>query len=78
MGTTQWRKYAVEELPLPDFSKLDKETLSTLEDLVDERSGLEISTHPSEVKAIERQLDEIVFSLYGLTTREVELVEAGI
>jgi type I restriction-modification system DNA methylase subunit len=78
MGTTQWRKYAVEELPLPDFSNLKPDILSNLERLVDERSDLDLSTSPREVKAIESEIDQIVYSLYGLSAEEVELVEAGI
>lgn len=74
MGTTQWRKYAVEELPLPDFSNVNLATLSRLEHLVDERNALEVSKSPERVRRIEREIDEIVNEMYGLSEDQVRFL----
>jgi hypothetical protein len=78
MGTTQWRKYAIEELPLPDLPNIDEAVLLRLERLVDERAELMVSKSPAEVSELQRQLDELVFSLYGLSSSEIETLRAGL
>ncbi len=76
MGTTQWRKYAVEELPVPDLSKVDSKIVERLENLVDERSALQVKTSPQEVFELETEIDHLVFQLYGLSNEEIEILKA--
>lgn len=78
MGTTQWKKFAVEKLPIPDFSLVDTSVLSRIEELVDSRGGLSHIESPVEVITIEAELDRIVFELYGLNEKHVELIEASL
>ncbi len=78
MGTTQWRKYAVEDLPLPDFSKVEPKLLSMLEILVDKRNALDNSNEHVEGQELEGRINQIVYSLYGLSAEEIEIVEAGV
>jgi type I restriction-modification system DNA methylase subunit len=75
MGTTQWRKYAVEQLPLPDFSKLDPQIVLRIEHLVDNRIQ---TAFGEKVHDLEAQLNQLVYSLYGLQDDQIELVEAGL
>lgn len=77
MGTTQWRKYAVEELPLPKFSNVNAGILAELERLVDQRLDLDLTTSPVEASEIERKIDQIVFSMYGLSPEEIKMIVAG-
>lgn len=76
MGTTQWRKYAVEEFPVPDLDNVDHEVVKHLENLVDQRCRLQLKTSPQEVNELESQINQHVFELYGLNNDQIELVKS--
>ena len=78
MGTTQWRKYAVEQIPLPNLPNLDSLVASTIEGLVDSRMRLSATEDWDQVQKLETQLNKQVFALYGLGADQIELVEAGL
>jgi hypothetical protein len=78
MGTTQWRKYAVEELPIPNFDLVEQEDLRKLESLVDQRNQLTQLHSKVETQSLENEIDQIVYRIYGLSEADVELIKAGV
>lgn len=69
--------YEIEQLPLPKLDTQEKIMLSTqIESLVDEiLSGKEID-QKTDSKAIEIQIDILVYKLFGLSEEEVKIIEA--
>lgn len=76
MGTTQWRKYAVENIPIPDFEKAPKALLESLVFLVDKRLSLKMVESQNECFEIEKQIDKVVYELYSLGPEEVALIKS--
>ena len=76
MGTTQWRKYAVENIPVPDFGKVSKSILEKLVFLVDKRLSLKIADHASDCLELERQIDQVVYEIYSLSPEDISLIES--
>ena len=65
MGTTRWKKYKIEKLPVPHVSKM-------IEDKVDEFYRLYKQTLDVEWL---NKIDTILYELYGLTEEEIKIVE---
>ncbi|MEO0173616.1 MAG: Eco57I restriction-modification methylase domain-containing protein [candidate division WOR-3 bacterium] len=72
----------VERIPIPKISESQQKPIVDLVDKI-----LSLTQSPDyetnkqkreEVKAIEKQIDEIVYKLYGLTEEEVKLIEGGL
>ena len=76
MGTSQWRKHAVENIPVPDFSVVSKPLLNKLVGLVDKRLTLEISNDKTEAHDLDRQIDKVVYEIYFLSPEDIELIES--
>jgi len=76
MGTTQWRKYAVENIPVPDFTKVSKELKNKLVQLVDKRLEMKITERKSESLELEKEIDKVVYEIYSLNTEDISLIEA--
>jgi type I restriction-modification system DNA methylase subunit len=76
MGTTQWRKYAVENIPLPDFSKVSNELKDKLVQLVDKRLELKIIEHKTESLELEKEIDKVVYEIYSLGFEDIYLIES--
>lgn len=76
MGTSQWRKHAVENIPVPDFSDVSKSLLNKLVGLVDKRLTLEISNDKTEAHDLDRQIDKVVYEIYSLSPEDIELIES--
>lgn len=72
MGTTQWKKFAVELLPLPDWTACNSDVVQNIESLV---SKLEID--PEDLAA-QFELDQKVFEIYGITDEESKLILGSI
>jgi type I restriction-modification system DNA methylase subunit len=77
MGTNQWRKYAVENIPLPNFDSVPSSTSRELMSLVKKRLELSIASHPSECQLLEEEIDKVVYEIYSLTPKDIELIESG-
>ncbi|MEO0207416.1 MAG: Eco57I restriction-modification methylase domain-containing protein [candidate division WOR-3 bacterium] len=78
----RWIKQYVERIPIPKISESQQKPIVDLVDKI-----LSLTQSPDyetnkqkreEVKAIEKQIDEIVYKLYGLTEEEVKLIEGGL
>lgn len=72
MGTSRWKKYKIEQLPIcietPEKAHL-------IRDLEQEVTKLTLSPNEEEEKTIEKKIDSIVYALYNLTPNEIELIE---
>ena len=75
MGTSQWRKHAVENIPIPDFAKVPRNVLNKLVDLVDKRLTLKIADQKTEALDTESQIDKVVYEIYSLSPEEIALIE---
>ena len=72
MGLTQWKKFAVERIPVPDVSE---EFMSKMAVRVDEVQALKTSQDEEGASEAMRKIDEVVYDLYGLTEEEIAVVE---
>ena len=75
MGTTQWKKFAVENIPIPDFSRTPKALVSKLVTLVDKRLKMSIAEHQSESVELESEIDKVVYQIYSLNSEDIALIE---
>lgn len=80
MATIQWKKFALEKVPIP---KLNKDEQKPFVDLVDkilaitkDSDYLENPAKQAKVRDYEKQIDQLVYKLYGLTIEEIEIVES--
>ena len=76
MGTTQWKKFAVENIPIPDFTKVSKPLRNKLIDLVEKRLTLKITDHKTEALDLEKEIDKVVYAIYALSPEDIELIES--
>lgn len=74
MGTSRWKKYKIEQLPIcietPDNTHL-------VNDLEHEVAKLTLLPNTSSEKSIEKNIDNIVYELYNLTPEEIALIESS-
>lgn len=75
MGTTQWRQYAVEQLPIPPKEKVPPKTLSELIDLVERRCNLNLQDSLEEASTLEERMNGIVYGIFKLTPEDIEFIE---
>ncbi len=71
MGTTRWIKEYVSRFPLPNLPKPSQTELSTLVDLL--LAAKQAGDHPTAA-ALDREIDEQVAKLYGLTEEEIAVI----
>ena len=75
MGLPEWQKYTVERIPIPQLDKDgERPVVELVERLIAATSDVD-NERRQEVAAIERQVDQLVYSLYGLTEDEIAAVE---
>ena len=74
MGTNQWRKYAVEQIPIP---KRNQKNSTNIEKIVKKVEEVLILKH-KELDSFkpEQEIDHLVYKLYGLTPEEIEIIES--
>lgn len=71
MGTNRWKKYKIEQLPVPVPSAKDEKVLTKLVDKV-----LAVKNAKMDSSDIEKEIDAIVFKLYNLTFDEVKVIDS--
>jgi len=72
MGTLRWINNYVKLFPIPYMSDTCQQALVSLVDailVVKERD------HKADTSALESQIDQLVYKLYGLTEDEIAIVE---
>jgi hypothetical protein len=72
----------IEQLPIPNVGKNNKQLHDHLVKLVKEMLKLNKTPelrqrHAAEIAAIDREIDQLVYRLYGLTPEEIKIVEGA-
>ena len=64
--------YELEQIPIPtidvDFQKI-------LNDIIDGIVSLKMSNPNNDIIALEKEIDSIIYQLYGLTDAEIKIIE---
>ena len=71
MGLTEWTIVTVERLPIPRLGAREQNPLVRIVERI-----LDVGQSESDVRELERQIDRMVYSLYGLTAAEVASIES--
>ena len=69
------KKEHVEELPLPKAALNEPQKQKPVIELVDRILTAKAQNAESDTSALEREIDELVYALYGLTPEEIQIVE---
>ncbi len=72
-GTT-FTKGMINDLPIPEIKPNDRTKLVSH---VDQILAAKQRDASADTSALEREIDELVYALYGLTPEEIKLVEEG-
>ena len=72
MGTNRWLKYKIELLPIKDIYLKQQLPFITL---VDKILSAKKDNSKADTSAWEKEIDALVYGLYGLTEEEVRMVE---
>ena len=72
VGLTQWKKFAVERLPVPQISATKQRPFITL---VDHILSAKTADPKADTTEQEAEIDRLVYGLYGLTPKEIAAVE---
>ena len=75
LGLTQWKKFAVERIPIPKISAEEQEPFIGL---VDEILAAKAADATANTEPLEWQLDRLVYDLYGLTEEEDTAIERSL
>lgn len=70
MGTNRWKKYKIELLPIANASKAQENQLTGKVNAI-----LKAKAIGTDTAALEREIDDMVYRLYGLTYDEVLTIE---
>ena len=73
MGVTRWKRFAVETIPVPKLSASKQRPFVRLVDRILEAKASDPGADTSE---LEREIDRLVYELYGLTEEETAAVGA--
>ncbi|MEE8619109.1 MAG: TaqI-like C-terminal specificity domain-containing protein, partial [Dehalococcoidales bacterium] len=72
--------YEVDNLPIPSHDRNSRELVSLVENVLHitkDEDYLSNPTKQARVKELERQIDQMVYELYGLTAEEIAVVEGN-
>ncbi len=72
VGKYRYKKAFLENLPIPKISKTQEQPFITL---VDKILTTKRTNPTAETSALEAQIDQLVYQLYGLTDEEIKIVE---
>ena len=73
MGTLRWKKVYVEKLPLPKPGEIEQLRFEQAVNKIIRFLGKDQSIY----KEVERQIDQWVYELYGLTQKEISAIKEG-
>jgi len=82
MATIQWKKFALEKVPVKELS--EKEQKPFIDNVVKilaitkNDDYLQNPVKQSNVREYEKQIDQLVYKLYGLTEEEIAIVEESV
>ena len=72
MGLPQWKKFAVECIPIPRLRFTDQELIIQI---INRVLRVKIEDHETDISEAESTINRWVYKLYGLTSREISEVE---
>ena len=75
MGTSRWKKVYVENIPIPQIAEEQQRSFVQLVDEILEAKAADLNADASE---LERNIDRLVYDLYGLTEEEDTGVERSL
>jgi hypothetical protein len=75
MGTLRWINTYVQNIPIPNLSK---ELQEPFIDLVSQILTAKKANPQADTTALEAEIDELVYELYGLTEGEIKIVEESV
>ena len=75
MGLIQWKKFAVQRLPIPKISATEQRPFIRL---VDEILEAKSADPDADTSYLEWDIDELVYDLYGLTEEEDTAIERSL
>jgi hypothetical protein len=70
VGKIRYKKAFVENIPIPDPSDIVKNRIEVLVDQI-----IELKKQDQDTTAMEEEIDQMVYDLYGLTDEEIKVVE---
>ncbi len=73
-GTTFWKKYKVELLPIKDIPEPSQRPIVAL---VDQILAAKQNDHLADTGPLEREIDALVYALYGLTEADIQIIEGA-
>ena len=79
MGVTRWKRFTVERIPIPKLTTDEQRPFIDLVDriLAAKDADRVYGQNPPRTSALEAEVDQLVYALYGLTAEEVAAVEGG-
>jgi len=74
MGTSRWKKYKIEQLPICKITSGKKTVQSKIEQLVNQIITLN-QNNDTNTTMFESQIDQLIYNLYGLNEEEIKIIE---
>jgi adenine-specific DNA-methyltransferase len=71
----RYKKAFLEKLPIPPITPSNQPIVSQIESLVDKILAAKKTNHAADTTALEKEINNLVYSLYDLTEEEVRIVE---
>jgi adenine-specific DNA-methyltransferase len=72
MGTNRWKKYKIELLPIKNISEIEQQPFI---EKVNQILSLKKAYPQADTRTLEKEIDSLVYELYGLTEEEIKIVE---
>jgi len=74
-GTRELSKIFFENIPIPSITPVNKTLTDKIKSLVDKILQLKKNNPKSDISEFDKQIDQMVYELYSLTPKEIEIVE---
>jgi len=71
----QYSKQYVEKIPIPEITEANQETVNAIETLVNEIIELKETDKQADISVQTSKIDQLVYQLYELTNKEIEMIE---
>jgi hypothetical protein len=71
----EWKKQYVEKIHIPSISEKNETSVKQIENLVDQILKNKKENKDAETSVLEKEIDDLVYGLYGLTDEEIKIVE---
>jgi len=82
MATVQWKKFAIERIPIMKISDKKQEPFVKLVDkifaITKDKDYIQNENKQKKVKEHEHRIDKMVYELYDLTPKEIKIIEDSI